>query len=93
MINNLFGLQAMAVRNHTLILFIFGFSLFGCNTNLSISQQLTSYNVGCETKDVKIFDEIHQLNGDVTWTAECKGKTYSCAYHDTAGTECHEIFE
>ncbi len=48
----------MAVRNHTLILFIFGFSLFGCNTNLSISQQLTSYNVGCETKDVMKYTSL-----------------------------------
>jgi len=70
-----------------------GFGLTGCMTNSNISEQMTSFNVGCETKNVKIIDEIHQLNGDVTWTAECEGKTYSCAYHDTAGSECHEILE
>jgi hypothetical protein len=94
MINNIvLASCAMATRKKTIIAVVISFTLVSCSANSNIAQQLTSYNVGCATKDVVVLDESHSLNDEVTWTAKCDGKTYHCTYHDTAGTACHEILE
>jgi hypothetical protein len=72
---------------------ILGFGLSGCYTNPSMSVEVTSHHTGCETKDIQISDEVMELNDDHTWTAKCKGKTYRCSDHDSAGSECLELPE
>ena len=72
---------------------ILGVGLSGCYTNPSMSVEVTSYQTGCETKDIQISDEVMQLNDDHIWTAKCKGKTYRCSDHDSAGSDCIEIRE
>ena len=76
-----------------IILSILGFGLSGCFTNPSMSVEVTSLHTGCETKDIQISDEVMELNDDHTWTAKCKGKTYRCSDHDSAGSECLELRE
>ena len=72
---------------------ILGFGLGGCFTNPSMSVEVTSHHTGCEAKDIQISDEVMELNDDHTWTAKCKGKTYRCSDHDSAGSECLELHE
>ncbi len=72
---------------------ISGFGLSGCFTNPSMSVEVTAHHTGCETKDIQISDEVMELNDDHTWTAKCKGKTYRCSDHDSAGSECLELPE
>ena len=72
---------------------VLGFGLSGCFTNPTMSIEVTSYHTGCETKDIQISDEVMELNDDHTWTAKCKGKTYRCSDHDSAGSECLELPE
>lgn len=76
-----------------IILSVLGFGLSGCYTNPSMSEEVTSHHTGCETKDIQISDEVMELNDDHTWTAKCKGKTYLCSDHDSAGSECLELPE
>jgi len=68
-----------------------GFWLSGCAT--SMSRQITSLNVGCNTDEVKISDYFVDLNGTENWTAECDGKKYSCSYLSESGSDCYEITE
>lgn len=70
-----------------------GVLLTGCIKNPEISKQFTSSNIGCETKDIQIFNETADFNGMHTWTAECKGKRYLCTYHSTAGSKCKELIK
>ncbi len=72
---------------------IIGIGLSGCIKNAKISKQFTSSNIGCETKDIEIFDETAGFNGMHTWTAKCKGRTYICTYHSSAGSKCKELIE
>ena len=72
---------------------ILGFWLSGCFTNPSMSVEVTAHHTDCETKDIQISDEVMELNDDHTWTAKCKGKTYRCSDHDSAGSECLELPE
>ena len=58
-----------------------------------MSKEVTSLHTGCETKDIQISDDIVGLNDDHTWTARCKGKTYLCSDHSSAGSECLELSE
>ncbi len=63
----------------------------GCTT--SISQQITSLNVGCKTSDMQISNEKVELNGEESWTVKCDGKTYYCTYLPESGSNCFELVE
>ena len=66
-------------------------SLGGCSFGASMSQQMTSFNVGCKSDDVKISNEVVDLSGEESWTAECEGKTYDCTYFPESDTDCYEV--
>jgi hypothetical protein len=72
------------------VLISIGLVFSGCITNANISKQFTSSNTGCFKKDIQILNETAEFNGMHTWTAKCKGKTYLCTYHSTAGSKCME---
>ncbi len=65
--------------------------LGSCSFGASMSQQMTSLNVGCKSDDVKISNEVVELNGEESWTAECEGKTYDCTYLPESDTGCYEV--
>ena len=67
------------------------FGLSGCLTETTIPEQITALNVGCDRKDMQITDELIELNGEQTWTVECGGKKYYCAYLEESGSDCYEI--
>lgn len=64
-------------------------TLNGCSFGTSMHTQLTSLNIGCSTKNIKISNARVDLNGAETWTAECEGKTYDCNYFPEADTNCY----
>jgi len=68
-------------------------ALTACKTSPSIPQQITSLNVDCKTQDVQILDESEALNGEHTWIAKCKGKSYSCNYLPESDAGCYELSE
>ena len=65
--------------------------LGSCSFGASMSQQMTSLNVGCKSDDVKISNETVDLSGEESWTAECEGKTYDCTYLPESDTGCYEV--
>ena len=82
------------IRMSLMISSILVFGISGCSIGASVPQQITAFNVGCETKDVQIFDETVELNSTESWTAKCKGKTYSCTYFpDGNDSGCYELHE
>ncbi len=80
-----------SIKLMILVSLIFGLS--GCITNPKLSKQFTSSNIGCEVKDIEIYNETAEFNGMHTWTAVCKGKKYLCTYQSTAGSKCKELME
>jgi hypothetical protein len=74
-----------------ILLLSFGLELCGCSFGASMSQQMTSLNVGCKSDDVKISNETVDLSGEESWTAECEGKTYDCTYLPESDTGCYEV--
>jgi hypothetical protein len=74
-----------------ILLLSFGLELSSCSFGASMSQQMTSLNVGCKSDDVKISNEVVDLNGEESWTAECDGKTYYCTYFPESDTGCYEV--
>ena len=76
-----------------MILSILSFGLSGCVNNTGMLQQITSLNVGCETKDVQVSNDSVELNGTQNWTAKCGGKTYYCNYLNESGSNCYELHE
>ncbi len=67
--------------------------LGGCSLGASMPQQVTSFNVGCDADTVKITDEVVDLNGEESWTAQCGDKTYYCTYLPESGSDCYETHE
>jgi len=67
--------------------------LSACFTNTAIPEQITSLNIDCNIKEVQISDEVIELNGEHSWTAKCKGKTYACTYLAESDMGCYEINE
>jgi len=67
--------------------------LSACFTNTAIPEQITSLNVDCKTTEVQISDEVIELSGEQSWTAECKGKTYTCSYLAESDMGCYELDE
>jgi len=76
-----------------ILLSIFIFTMSGCVNNTLMLQQLTSYNVGCDTEEVVISKEHAELNGTQVWIAKCGGKAYTCDYLDESSTNCYELTE
>ena len=76
-----------------LLLMIFLFGLSACLMDTTIPVQITILNVDCNTDEVQISDEIIELSGEHSWTAKCKGKTYTCSYLSESGADCYEIDE
>lgn len=75
----------------TNLIIILTFMLGGCSLGASMSQQVTSFNVGCKSDDVQITNEEVALNGEESWTAKCGGKTYDCTYFPESDSGCYEI--
>ena len=67
--------------------------LSGCLMDTTIPEQITVLNVGCNKKDMKISDELVELNGEHTWTVECEGKKYYCTYMEESSSDCYELSE
>ena len=67
--------------------------LSGCLMDTTIPEQITVLNVGCNKKDMKISDELIELNGEYRWTVECEGKKYYCTYLEESSSDCYEISE
>ena len=65
--------------------------LGACSLGASMPQQITSFNVGCDADTVKITDEVVDLNGEESWTAQCGNKMYSCNYLPESGSDCYEL--
>ena len=85
-------MKIIVLRLMLTVISVFGLS--SCLTTSGVPEQVTSFNVaGCNEKDVKIFDESVDLNGERNWTAECEGKIYQCTYFDSVDTACYEITE
>ena len=75
------------------ILLIMVFGLSACLTDTTIPEQITSLNVDCRTEEVQVSDETIELSGEQSWTAKCKGKTYSCSYLSGSDSGCYELQE
>lgn len=82
-------MKATAIR--LMFLFVLGFGLSGCRSNPVMYQQFTSDYTDCKSDEVQILDAQAELNSEERWTATCKGKTYYCTYHSSAGLDCTEI--
>ncbi len=65
--------------------------LGGCSLGASMPQQITSLNVDCDADTVKITDEVFDLNGEESWTAQCGDKMYYCNYLPEFGSDCYEL--
>ncbi|MBE9560730.1 MAG: hypothetical protein IMF15_08065 [Proteobacteria bacterium] len=72
---------------------ILSFGLSGCLNQITIPEQMTNYNVGCEKKDMKITNDVLELNGERHWNVECGGKKYYCDYLEESSSNCYEIHE
>ena len=79
----------MAIRS--MIAMTFSFGLSGCMDMPSVPEQESILNLDCGLKEIQILDESIELNDEYNWTAVCKGKTYDCTYHETAGSACYEL--
>jgi len=80
-------------RKKQLVLLIMTFGLSACLTDTTIPEQITSLNVDCKTEEVQISEEKIELNGEHSWTAKCKGKTYTCSYLAESDMACFELNE
>jgi len=67
------------------------FVLSACLTDTSIPEQITSLNVDCKTEEVQISEEVVELSGEQSWTAKCKGKSYTCSYLAESDMGCYEL--
>ena len=67
--------------------------LEGCSFGASMPQQVTSFNTGCDADTVIITDEVVDLNGEESWTAQCGDKMYSCTYLPESGSDCYALQE
>ena len=65
--------------------------LGSCSFGASMPQQITSLNVDCSADTVQISNEVVDLNGEESWTANCEGKTYDCNYLPESGSGCYEL--
>ena len=81
------------IDTRILVLFMIASGLSACFTNTTIPEQITSLNVDCNAKELQISDEVIELNGEHSWTAKCKGKTYTCSYLAESGMACYELNE
>jgi len=76
-----------------LALLIMILSLSACLTDTTIPEQITSLNVDCKTEEIQISEEVIELSGEQSWTAKCKGKTYTCSYLAESDMACYELNE
>ncbi len=78
-------------KTKALILLMMTFVLSACLTDTSIPEQITSLNVDCKTEEVQISEEVVELSGEQSWTAKCKGKSYTCSYLAESDMGCYEL--
>jgi hypothetical protein len=64
--------------------------LTGCAHDISL-KQLTSLSVDCKTEEIQISNDSVALNGEESWTAKCREKTYVCDYLAESDLGCYEI--
>ncbi|VAW51163.1 hypothetical protein MNBD_GAMMA05-1017 [hydrothermal vent metagenome] len=79
------------LKTKALILLMMTFVLSACLTDTSIPEQITSLNVDCKTEEVQISEEVVELSGEQSWTAKCKGKSYTCSYLAESDMGCYEL--
>jgi hypothetical protein len=66
-------------------------TLCSCLTMSTLSAQMTAQNTNCRMQDIKISDEVEDLNGERRWTASCNGRSYYCFDYDDSDSECTEF--
>jgi hypothetical protein len=76
-----------------MILSVLSLGLSGCLMDITIPEQITELNVGCNKKDMTISEELMELTGEHSWTVECEGKKYYCTYLEESGSDCFEASE
>lgn len=81
------------MKTKLLLLLSLIIGLSACFTNTSVPVQITSLNVDCQNDEVTISDDVIDLSGEQSWTAKCKGKTYTCTYLAESDMGCYEFKE
>ena len=82
-----------SVVRQLILLLISCFAVTGCLTLVSMPEQVTSLNTGCNPEEMKILNEVVNLNGEQTWTAKCGGRSYNCSYFPEVDSNCYEVDE
>ena len=62
-----------------------------CTFGTTLPQQSTVLSTECKnSEEVRITDEVAELNGDLRWTASCDGKVFDCIDSPDSGTNCYQ---